>query len=427
MGYAGSDPRKWVYHTQTEKKHHILKAYLQAWYPILASSQDRLLVVDGFAGRGRYTPIDGITAIGDAEVEGSPLIMLKSLIEHTHFGDKKYDLAKVKEVVFLFVEADPENHKLLSDALENYKTTLPEWPKNVKTRVSHCRFENTAENGIDEYILERSEDDTLRQATFLFIDPFGFTGIPMKLVSRLCQYRPRHNVELLFNFMSDYIIRAAGETSQESNMTKLFGVNSTEWRSFRNGKFAEDSTVQVLVDYFVSQLKERAAFKYIKPIEMKRQDGTHIYNLLHASQHFKGVTTMKDVMWRVDEAAAKDLCSRSKPIEVLLQEYLKDKPPNAEVEVEDIGDFVVAETPFRRSDGTRALKEFENDGSISVVQGGRRGRGYLQGSAIIFNGVQATKPDSTVESPGRKKPDRTSTTGSPSKMQPPITKFFFRQ
>src|SRR5277367_6407313 len=85
MGYADSDARKWVYHTQTEKKHHILKSYLDAWYPILGSWNRRLVVVDGFAGRARYTPrVNGRTNDVE-EIEGSPLIMLKSLIDHERF------------------------------------------------------------------------------------------------------------------------------------------------------------------------------------------------------------------------------------------------------------------------------------------------------------------------------------------------------
>ena len=86
MGYADSDDRKWVYHTQTEKKHQILRAYIQAWYPILGSRYERLVIVDGFAGRGEYYPRDGATSIGSDSVEGSPLIMLKTLLEHDKFS-----------------------------------------------------------------------------------------------------------------------------------------------------------------------------------------------------------------------------------------------------------------------------------------------------------------------------------------------------
>jgi three-Cys-motif partner protein len=71
---------------QTEKKHKILKSYLDAWYPILSWNR-RLIVVDGFAGRGCYTARGTIAGNDVGNIEGSPLILLKSLINHDKFRD----------------------------------------------------------------------------------------------------------------------------------------------------------------------------------------------------------------------------------------------------------------------------------------------------------------------------------------------------
>src|SRR5436190_24112517 len=96
-----SDPIKWRYHTPTEKKHQILKSYLDAWYPILGSWNGRLVVVDGFAGRASYSPRPSMEIQNpDDEISGSPLIMLKSLIEHDRFKEGKLG----SEFVFLFIE-----------------------------------------------------------------------------------------------------------------------------------------------------------------------------------------------------------------------------------------------------------------------------------------------------------------------------------
>jgi len=84
-----SNPPKWVYRLQTETKHKILKEYIGAWFPILGSWNDRLVVIDGFAGRASYT-LHNATRQGDAPIDGSPLIMLKTLLEHNQFknGEK---------------------------------------------------------------------------------------------------------------------------------------------------------------------------------------------------------------------------------------------------------------------------------------------------------------------------------------------------
>ncbi|GAI63170.1 unnamed protein product, partial [marine sediment metagenome] len=42
------DKVKWPLEPHTKAKHEILKRYLYAWFPILASSHRRILYVDGF-------------------------------------------------------------------------------------------------------------------------------------------------------------------------------------------------------------------------------------------------------------------------------------------------------------------------------------------------------------------------------------------
>ena len=52
------------------------------------------------------------------------------------------------------------------------------WPKNLNLLVKSCRFEDVSMNSIEEYILNPIGSN-LRQATFLFVNPLGFTGYLM--------------------------------------------------------------------------------------------------------------------------------------------------------------------------------------------------------------------------------------------------------
>ena len=45
----------WELKPHTQTKHLILKRYLNAWLPIMARYNGRILLIDGFAGRGRYS------------------------------------------------------------------------------------------------------------------------------------------------------------------------------------------------------------------------------------------------------------------------------------------------------------------------------------------------------------------------------------
>lgn len=49
-----NDPQKWIYKEHTRAKHELLEKYLGGWISILGSRHERLLIFDGFAGRGEY-------------------------------------------------------------------------------------------------------------------------------------------------------------------------------------------------------------------------------------------------------------------------------------------------------------------------------------------------------------------------------------
>lgn len=83
----------WPLEPHTEAKHDILRYYLGAWFPILATTRRRLLYVDGFAGPGEY----------EGGKDGSPIIALK--VASDHVLKSKLQRSGM-ELVFLFIEED---------------------------------------------------------------------------------------------------------------------------------------------------------------------------------------------------------------------------------------------------------------------------------------------------------------------------------
>src|SRR5205807_432317 len=89
----------------TKVKHTIFARYIKPWASILSSFNERLVIVDGFAGRGRYIEE------GKEVIKGSPIIMM--------------DLSRtpiVEELICICIEKNENNFNDLCGALEEKKT-----------------------------------------------------------------------------------------------------------------------------------------------------------------------------------------------------------------------------------------------------------------------------------------------------------------
>ena len=62
----------WDIEPHTLAKHEILKRYLEAWFPILLTYNQRIVYLDGFCGPGRYKGGE----------DGSPIIAIKQALKH---------------------------------------------------------------------------------------------------------------------------------------------------------------------------------------------------------------------------------------------------------------------------------------------------------------------------------------------------------
>ncbi len=94
-------PTIWPIKNHTLAKHEILKEYLNAWIPILGSTSNRIVFLDGFADPGIYKNGE----------KGSPIIAIQTAITHSK-------LKSVSEIRFVFIESDPEHSKILDQRIK---------------------------------------------------------------------------------------------------------------------------------------------------------------------------------------------------------------------------------------------------------------------------------------------------------------------
>jgi three-Cys-motif partner protein len=196
----------WKLDDHTAAKHDVLRAYLEAWIPIMGHAalkyggdEPRLLLVDGFAGPGRYSGGE----------PGSPLIMLEALLEHKA-------LPQLDEVQFFLYFIEQDGARVESLEREVGKLQLP---ANVTVVIEQGMFEDKFEE------LVTVEDGHHLIPTFAFIDPFGYTQANMSLTGRLLEF-PR--TEALFFLPFSDICRFLSKPDQAAGLDALFGTD--RWR-----------------------------------------------------------------------------------------------------------------------------------------------------------------------------------------------------
>lgn len=228
----------WSIEPHTQIKHLILRRYLGAWLPIMARHNGRILIVDGFAGPGRYMGGE----------EGSPIIALKALLDHPHFQR----FLRKREVVFRFIEGEEDRAAALQDELRKFEASrlIPEW---VKYDVLQGEFAP-----LMTQVLDKLESESKRLApTFAFIDPFGFAGVPIEVIARIVQ---NPHCECLITFMYEAVNRFISHPDPkiQTHINQLFGTE--EWRIIL--KESDPATRRHrIVDLYCQQLIQQAKLR----------------------------------------------------------------------------------------------------------------------------------------------------------------------
>lgn len=274
-----AEPVLWDLELHTAAKHRVLRAYLDAWVPVMAQQalkmrhqmvgEPRLLLVDGFAGPGRY-------ATGEP---GSPLIMLDAVLSHSAF-------ARLNDVQFIFLFIEHDRRRI--DRLRQEVAGLGTLPANVAVHIEPGEFETTFGAVIDG----ATGPGRRLVPTFAFIDPFGYSSASMSLTGRLLDF-PR--CETLVFLPLSFVHRFVGRDGQEAALTSLFGCE--DWRQAIELSGAARSAF--LLELFERQLAGHDGVEHVRSFQLRTQDGND-YRLVFGLGHRKGLEIAKDAMWKVD-------------------------------------------------------------------------------------------------------------------------------
>ncbi len=340
----------WSMDDHTHAKHVILRKYLDAWFPIMVSFNDRLLLIDGFAGPGEYE---------GGEI-GSPLVMIDALLQHS------YVPVRQKEVIFLFVEKDPARLQYLHQLLQQ-REERGDFPPTMKYRL----WEGTFSDTMDTILSHVEAQQVSLIPTFAFIDPFGYSDTPMSLIKRLMEH---YGCEVLINFMYEEVNRflTANYRTKAQQYDELFGTD--EWQTIITDQPDSRERALRIHDLYQNQLINYAGAKYVRSFCMRNKRNSRDYYLFFATKHLKGMEAMKRAMWKVDPTGTYQFSDFTNPHQLLLfdqpdytllQTLLSDKFRGRNVSLQDIEEFVIGETPFLAFK-ENALRPMEFAGKIEV-------------------------------------------------------------
>ena len=356
----------WKIEPHTQAKHEILRRYLGAWFPILSRYCGRIVYLDGFAGPGIY----------EGGEDGSPVIALQTATEHML-------RAQFQEIIFFFIERDRERAKMLINVL---KTHFPNLPKNMRYRVEGSEFAPTF-----EHVLDQLEKHSSKLApTFAFLDPFGFSGLPMNLIGRMMNC---DKCEVLVTFMAGFIRRFLDEW-REPALNELYGTDN--WKTARQIQDS-DECLRFLVNLYEKQLQQVGGARYVRSFGMMGKQNKIIYYLVFGTKHWKGMQVMKEAMWKVDRTGSYRFSDLTNPNQVFLIDY-ETKPhwiPSAADMVhqkfrgqtvleDDVHKFVVTETPFVYRKSILQHLEKSSPPKIASVTGRKKVLTYPDGCSVTF-------------------------------------------
>ncbi|HET6248486.1 MAG TPA: three-Cys-motif partner protein TcmP [Tepidisphaeraceae bacterium] len=321
----------WKAEPHTLAKIAMLKAYLHAYFPILGTTKRGLpfLYVDGFAGPGEYTN----------SAECSPLAALAAAkVTRGQLGEKWVAGA----ITCIFMEPDHSRCEHLRGRIKGFADD-----PFLLIKV----MEKSFVDGMAQLMKELPQPFASSDPLFVFIDPFGATGVPFDVVRRILATECS---EVLINLDADGVVRifSAANPNRDEQLTAVFGDES--WRSALLPEEPFDVLCRRVLELYKTKLRALAGISYVFAFEMRGKTDALNYYLVFASHNPLGLTKMKEAMRTIDQSGQYMFSDGGIGQDLLFRfddpkhfaDALHKKFENRKAAYEELNDFALNETPF---------------------------------------------------------------------------------
>jgi len=267
---------------QSYVKHVFLERYLEALVHKTASKYFHIVFVDGFAGPWRSA---------NERFEDTSFGVALSVLRRAKESWKKNG-RDVRMSAYL-VEHDPDAYRQLA-------SMPPRYP-DISIKTYQADFLTVLPTIL--------QDVPAAAFTFFLIDPKGWR-IPLRTLGPLLA---RPHSEVIFNFMFDFINRAASidDPIVASGLTELipygdWKIKLDEAEHAANGRLTSDERKAILVGAFTESLARLGNYAYVAETTILRPlKDRPLYCLCYATRHPRGIEVFRDCQVKALEEQSK--------------------------------------------------------------------------------------------------------------------------
>lgn len=251
---------------QSEVKARIVEKYFSAWASIILPTVQRrnlkIGYVDLYAGPGRYR--DGAAS--------TPLLVLEKAISNPKIAER-----------LLAVFNDKDNNN--SNSLKEHIAALPNVSSLKNAPVITCgEIDNKAEEHFSK---------TKLFPTFTFFDPFGYKGLSLGIIEAVIK---DWGCDCVFFFNYNRINAGLSNLAVNEHINALFGIERANQMRIKSASLSPAKREALVLEEIAQALKGLGG-KYVLPFRFKNAAGTRTsHSLIFVSKHFRGYSTMKDIM-----------------------------------------------------------------------------------------------------------------------------------
>lgn len=268
-------------------KHRIFDAYIAAYIRTLTKShltrRLKLTLVDGFCGGGRY-------ALGDAEVDGSPLRMLAAVER----AQVELDAARARglqiDAEFVFVDANPDHVDFLREVLRQrgYGSRIGQ-----DIHIYADRFEDVSDD-----VIRRIQAKGRAHRSLFFLDQYGWSAVTFATIRRIMS--SLQNPEVILTFMVDHLVNLLNDRMIDTPGLNAIDLTRDDVQTMLQMK-EQRGWKRLIQNTLYEHIQRNTGAEYYSPFFIHPEGGSNRdYWLLHLSRHHQAREEMGKIHWELE-------------------------------------------------------------------------------------------------------------------------------